>query len=144
MTTEEEGGDSTMYKLFAGFFGGDAGAKVAEKAEEVIASAKENSLEWETRRVADQRGFVGVSTLRDGKIFANTSVHLACYDVKRAIRNGYGVRVLYGAPGSGMTTTLHAAVRGKRLDGTVVGDRAIVFQTREYKAESDCLSNSGI
>jgi hypothetical protein len=76
-----------------------------------------------------------VSTLWDGKVYANTSVHLAFYDVKRAIGNGYGVRVLYGASGSGSTTTLHAAVLGKRLDGTaVVGDRAIVFQTRAFKA----------
>jgi hypothetical protein len=91
----------------------------------------------------DQRGIVGVSTLRDGKIYANTSVHYAWYDVKRAIRNGYGVRVLYDAPGSGSTTTLHAAVFGKPLDGTVVGNRAIVFQSQTFKAECETAQFPG-
>lgn len=121
------------------WFASIAGMIFGEKTKEKIDSPKAGQLEWSIREAADQRGVFPAnhSCFGDNIIYESSSVASAAYDIRRALAIGYGTHALYGGKGSGLTTTLHAAVRGRKLDGTVVGTRAIVFPGPQKAEDSE-------
>jgi len=111
----------------------DIVAKVVEKAggkaEEQCEALAERRLDWKIRFAAEQRGFFPMASkpITETKIYGTGSIVSAAFDVRRGLLMGGGFYVLFGGKGSGLTTTLHAAVRGRKDDGTKVGCRSIVF-----------------